>query len=145
MVPTTQAGPHPPESSRLLAAAAHYAQDRCYRLIHHDTDEFGDCLYELLSQEQRPSLHRLGIEYFGWVGALNSARVGMRDAEPLAYEFLGRFRITQRRMHIDDQTLCQSVPGDCTTRLARMRLMEKTPPMQAAVVPSKRGTRHRED
>ncbi len=117
----------PADPLTAVTEGAVYAQTRCYRLIHHDTFDYEDCLQALLRDERRPTPRRLGMEYFGWVGAQNSARLGMRGAEQSAYEFLGRFRATQKRLRIDDEALCATVAGDCTVRIARMKLMEATP------------------
>lgn len=116
-----------PDNRQQLADAVVFAQDRCYRLIHHDTFSYQACIIGLVQEEANATPKRLGIEYFGWAGALNSARMGMRGADATAYEFLRRFRATQRQLGIDDQTLCRSIPGDCDARLARMRQMEAAP------------------
>jgi hypothetical protein len=116
-----------PDTRQQLADAVVFAQDRCYRLIHHDTFAYHACIAALLREEANPTPKRLGIEYFGWAGALNSARMGMRGAETTAYDFLKRFRATQAQLGIDDATLCRSIPGDCDARIARMRQMEAAP------------------
>ena len=110
-----------------IAEAARAAQTTCHPRIHHDTYAFEACLVELLNAEQRPSPRRLGIEYFGYVGAMNSERMGMEGASLTAYEFLRRFRVTQRKLHVDDAALCSTVPGDCEVRLARMKAMQAAP------------------
>ena len=117
----------PADPLNAVAEGAVYAQTRCYRLIHHDTFDYEDCLQALLRDARRPTPRRLGMEYFGWVGAQNSARLGMRGAEQTAYEFLGRFRATQKRLRIGDEALCASVAGDCTVRIARMKQMDAAP------------------
>jgi len=119
------------EERRQLVAAARLAQERCYRLIHHDTFAYESCLVELMRGEGKATPKRLGIEYFGWAGAVNSARLGMRGADATAYEFLERFRATQKELGIDDRSLCQSVPGDCDARTARMMQMEASPAPKA--------------
>jgi hypothetical protein len=114
------------ETGSDISVAASFAQERCYRLIHHDTFAYAACLRNLLQDETQPARKRLGIEYFGWVGAVNSARLAMRGADATAREFLRRFRTTQKALGIDDQTLCASIPGDCAARIARMKVMEAT-------------------
>jgi hypothetical protein len=115
-----------PEFAGALAEGAQQAQARCYRLVHDDTNEFGTCVREL-AQQQRSAAKRLGIDYFGWVGAMNSARMGMRGADETAAEFLARFRAAQNALGVDDATLCASVPGDCKARIARIRQAERKP------------------
>jgi hypothetical protein len=121
------AGGAQPAGLQTVVAAAAAAQARCHGEIHHDTYAFERCLLSLLESEPEPTPRRLGIEYFGHVGAMNSARLGMMGAEDTAFEFLARFRRTQRQLRIDDRSLCRSVPGDCDVRSARIALMESTP------------------
>jgi len=116
-----------PDVAALLAEGAGQAQARCYRLVHDDTYEFGDCVRGLAARQAKHAPLRLGIEYFGWVGAMNSARLGMRGADETAAEFLARFRATQAALGVDDRTLCASIPGDCTARIARIRQAERKP------------------
>ena len=108
-----------------IQAAARDAQSRCYRLIHHDTWSFRDCVASLLKAPRSDKPWRLGVAYFGWVGALNSLRVGMAGAEEAANEFLPQFRQLQKQLKIDDATLCASIEGDCIARTARMLQAEK--------------------
>ena len=115
-----------------IRAAALDTQTRCYRLIHHDTWAFRDCVAALLAQPRQASIWRLGVAYFGWVGALNSLRVGMAGAEETANEFLPQFRRLQKKLKIDDATLCTSIEGDCTVRTARMRQAEASLPLAPA-------------
>ena len=120
------AGPtEPPAPSERVRAGAMQAQQRCYPLIHHDTWEFGDCVRILAGNETPSDEVRLGVEYFGWVGAMNSARLGMLGADETAQEFLSRFRATQAKLKVDDRALCAVVPGDCTARIARLEQMER--------------------
>ena len=116
-----------PDVTALMADGAGQAQAHCYRLVHDDTYEFGDCVRELATRQAKNVPLRLGIEYFGWVGAMNSARLGMRGADETAAEFLARFRATQAALGIDDRTLCASIPGDCAARIARIRQAERKP------------------
>jgi hypothetical protein len=112
------------EREQQLGAAASAAQASCHARIHHDTYAYESCLLDLLRQERRSNTRRLGIEYFGYVGAMNSARMGMIGADETAQEFLTRFRRTQKRLRINDQSLCRAVPGDCSLRIAAIRQME---------------------
>lgn len=125
-----------------LVLGAQLAERQCYRLIHHDTFEYRDCLRGLLFADNRPGPKRLGVEYFGWAGAVNSARVGMKGAEATADEFLHRFRATQEALGIDDRRLCAAIPGDCVTRMAVMRHMEAAPPRPADVSAEDETTGH---
>ena len=118
---------------RQVSDAAVQAQTACYRQIHHDTFDFEDCLKGLLAAETKPTARRLGIEYFGFVGALNSSRMGMLGSADTAAEFLRRYRITQKKLRLDDDSLCATIAGDCVVRIARMKQMEAHPqPRDAA-------------
>lgn len=142
-LPAAIAGAPDPALPGRVAEAARDAQARCYRLIHHDTFAYEACLNGLLSEEKKAGPRRLGIEYFGFVGALNSARLGMLGAQDTAWTFLQRSRATQKKLRIDDASLCATVPGDCEVRIARMKLMEKSPPpRQANGLPAEEGHRH---
>jgi hypothetical protein len=110
-----------------LGAAATKAQERCYKLIHDDTYAYARCLRGLLDAEPNPTPERLGIEYFAAVGALNSARMGMRGAEDTARDFIGRYEKTRRVLGLDEREVCASVPGDCDVRLAQMRQVAVSP------------------
>lgn len=115
-----------------IKASALDAQTRCYRKIHHDTWAFRDCLSGLLAQPRLSAEARLGVAYFGWVGALNSLRVGMAGADETANEFLPQFRKLQKKLKVDDATLCTSIEGDCTARTARMLQAEAALPKAPA-------------
>jgi hypothetical protein len=117
----------PADLHRQIAEAASQTQARCQGLIHHDTYEFEDCVLELLRSQRQITAQRLGTEYFGFVGALNSARMGMQGADDAMATFLPRFRRSQKRLGLNDLDLCRSVPGDCTTRIARIKLIEANP------------------
>lgn len=134
-LPVAIAGAPDPALPGRIAEAALEAQGRCYRLIHHDTFAYEACLTELLAGEKKAGPRRLGIEYFGFVGALNSARLGMLGAQDTAWTFLQRFRATQKKLRIADASLCATVPGDCEVRIARMKLMEKSPPSRQPKAP----------
>jgi hypothetical protein len=110
-----------------VRASASIAQASCHGRIHHDTYEYEHCLLDLLAPLKRATPERLGIEYFGYVGAMNSLRMSMQGAEASAYEFLHRMRRTQQQLRLSDDALCSTVPGDCQVRLATQRLMLAAP------------------
>lgn len=111
-----------------VTAAAHMAQQRCYEFMHEDADEYLSCLNALdgavKGKSASANWQRLGISYFGWVGANNSARVSLPGADGAAVHFLLRFRKWQRQLGIADDVLCQSVAGDCPARLAQIAVAE---------------------
>jgi hypothetical protein len=114
-----------------VARATRLAQSGCQMKLHHDADEFVDCIDDMLKATRGSAHTRLGIEYFGWVGALNSARMSLPGAMGAADRYLRQFRKTQKRLHVTDDALCKTVPGDCRQRNARMLEMEAQRPMNA--------------
>ena len=110
-------------SSNLKRGAA-YAQAQCQGRMHEDAYDYGDCIDALLAKRARVDAENLGMEFFAWVGAVNSSRMGLKGAEDAAFNYLRLFRQTQKVLGLSDAALCASVPGDCTARLARMRQME---------------------
>jgi hypothetical protein len=107
-----------------VSASARDAQQQCHRLMHHDADEYEECIATLIRAAGQSRAKRLGISYFGWIGAMNSARVGLPGAQAAADRFLPTFRRDQKSLGISDDTLCTTVPGDCTVRLAQIRQAE---------------------
>lgn len=113
-----------------VRTVASETQTKCQSFLHHDADEYVECIDELLAHSKKIDATRLGIEYFGWVGALNSARISLPGAAEAADRYLRRFRQSQRKLKIDDAALCSTVPGDCTVRIARMLQDEAGPRMR---------------
>jgi len=107
-----------------VSASARDAQQQCHRLMHHDADEYEECIGMLIRSAGQNRAKRLGISYFGWIGAMNSARVGLPGAQAAADRFLPTFRRDQKSLGISDDALCTTVPGDCTVRLAQIRQAE---------------------
>ena len=103
------------------------AQTRCYRLIHHDTFAYEGCLDGMLADLRKPGPRRLGIEYFGFVGAstrprLRHARLKHRPELPPALSFHPR-----KNSALTMRPCAPAIPGDCEARIARIRLIEKSP------------------
>ncbi|MBC7601389.1 MAG: hypothetical protein H7255_01845 [Ramlibacter sp.] len=61
--------------------AAAQTQKTCQMLLHHDADEYVECIDKLLLQVKPATPRYLGIAYFGWVGALNSARISLPGSD----------------------------------------------------------------
>ena len=128
-----------------VAVAAAMAQQRCYEFMHEDADEFVSCIDALSTQagaapanaaansprrsgiksDGTPHLRRLGILYFGWVGANNSARVALPGADAAAARYFQRYQRERRALGIDEKTLCLAVAGDCATRLAQIKAQQR--------------------
>ncbi len=128
-----------------VTVAAAMAQQRCYEFMHEDADEFVSCIDALsthasaasasaTAHSPRPSgvkddrtlrWRRLGILYFGWVGANNSARVALPGADAAAARYFQRYQRERRALGIDEPTLCTAVAGDCTMRLAQIKAQQR--------------------
>ena len=111
----------------LIKSGAQSAQEHCYMKIHFDTFEYLDCIDDLTKNFSAESSQKLGMYYFGYVGAMDSVRTGMYGATNTAWVFLKKFRKIQKELRVSDSELCESVPGDCQTRLAQIKLMDKMP------------------
>ncbi len=94
---------------------------QCFHLIHHDTLPYEQCLKTLIDQTQALSARRLGLSYFGWVGAMNSVRVGMRGADVTAWYMQQTFLPIQHHLNISDAALCAMIDGNCTVRIAQLK------------------------
>lgn len=117
------------DTNELLKISADDAQRRCYEYLHDDATEYTDCLNAVLAEvkgkSKRMQILRLGIVYFAWVGANNSARLSLPGAEAAAQFYLPKFRRLQSQLKISDQDLCLSVAGECNARVASYMQMEK--------------------
>ena len=111
----------------MATQAASAARQQCHVFMHEDADEFTNCIDAILARTttsadlgRRAQLHqKLGISYFGWVGANNSARVALPGAAAAAQRYLSTFRPLQRALGLEDAALCQVLEGDCATRVAQ--------------------------
>ena len=118
----------PDARQQTIASAAATAQAQCYRHMYRDSNAYAQCLRDLRNAQANQPLKKLGTEYFAFVGALSYMRVGHMNADQIAAEFLRDYRQTQRRVGINDASLCSTIAGDCTVRLAQTREMEAAPP-----------------
>lgn len=116
-----------------IAEEARKAQEQCFKQMYRDTSAYAQCVRDMRETQQRSPLRKLGIEYFGFVGALSYARVGHMNSNQIAGEFLKDYRKTQKQVGISDAALCSTIAGDCTVRLAQIREMEAAPPKQTGM------------
>jgi hypothetical protein len=114
----------------IIANAAMAAQEKCYKQMYRDSNAYAQCLRDMRSEQLKSPLKKLGIEYFGFVGALSYMRVGHINSDRIAAEFLQAYRQTQKKVGISDSDLCSTIPGDCTVRMAQTKEMEAAPPKQ---------------
>lgn len=113
-----------------LEAAAKESQDACYKQIYRDTNAYAQCVRDLRAAKKSKPLEALGVTYFGFVGALSYMRVSQAGTDLIAYEFLQSAQAQQKKLGLDDLALCNSVPGDCTVRIAQAKQLLANPPKQ---------------
>jgi hypothetical protein len=118
----------PASDQKIIAEAASQTQDQCFKEMYRDPHAYAQCVRDMREHEKKSALRRLGIDYFGFVGALSYKRVGHLNADEMAAEFLKSYRVTQKKLRISDEDLCSTVPGNCTVRIAQTRQMEAAPP-----------------
>ena len=105
--------------------AQYLAQSVCNRFIQMEVLEYQRCLSDLLSKKNISPLSRLGIYHMGLVGAISAKRSASFGADQMAWVYLQRVKKLQKKLKIDEGTLCATIEGDCTTRLAIMHQMSK--------------------
>lgn len=112
-----------------IKAAADAAQKECYELLHDDAMEYTACINAVLAEVkgkgQAQNQKRMGILYFAWIGANNSARLSLPGSEEAAQFFLPKLRKMQKQMKLSDAELCPTVAGECKARVAQMERMEQ--------------------
>jgi hypothetical protein len=118
---------------KTIAEEAHKAQEQCFKQMYRDSNAYAQCVRNMRNEQSRSPLKKLGIEYFGFVGALSYMRVGHMNSSQIAGEFLKDYRQTQKRVGISDHALCNTIAGDCNVRLAQIREMEAAPPKQTGM------------
>lgn len=119
-----------PQKQQALEAAAKESQDACYTQIYRDTNAYAQCVRNLRDAKKSKPLAALGVTYFGFVGALSYMRISQAGTDQIAYEFLQSTQVQQKKLGIDDQALCSTVPGDCAVRIAQANQLLANPPKQ---------------
>lgn len=113
----------------LVRASALQAQQRCNDLGHDNMDEYVSCTDALFlavkGNNAAAFQQRLGILYFGWLGAERWQRVGLPGSEEAAKRYFWQFRPLQKKLGLNDQSLCAVLDGDCTVRLAQVAVALK--------------------
>jgi len=103
-------------------------RDICQAKMDDDTLEFKKCILKKISELNKidnNDSNKLAIYYYAWLASVVAAKNGIPTAEDTALYFLPKFRVIQHKLSIDDLKLCQTIPGDCESRNARMAIMEK--------------------
>lgn len=125
-----------------LKLHAEEARSLCAQKIHFDTYAFERCMDDLAKKSGKDDLGRLGIEYAGFAVALSTTRVGMEGAEGTAQHFYWRYRPLQKKLGIDDVSLCTCLPGDCRIRVAQSIALSKGPKPKTSAAPQKQTLDH---
>jgi len=103
------------------------ARDSCQKKLDDDTIEFKKCIQKKAadsSKEKDSKTIKLAIYYYGWLASVVAAKNGIPTSEETARYLLPKFRVIQKELKISDSDLCQTIPGDCVSRNARMIQME---------------------
>jgi len=110
------------ESAKISAAQA---QQACLRFVKMNVFEFEECINDRLNVKGLSSSQRLGITYMGFVGALSGQRMGSQGSHMMTWEYAQKTQKIQKKLGLKDTDLCEIVPGDCQTRIARAQLTLK--------------------
>ncbi|SOZ38212.1 conserved protein of unknown function (plasmid) [Cupriavidus neocaledonicus] len=101
----------------------------CQEYMHDDADEYRSCIDAVAREIPRgrkdTTARLLGHYYYAWVGANSSARLSLPGAKAAARVYLREFRALQRKLGVDDKTLCKAVEGDCGQRVGVIEKMER--------------------
>lgn len=107
-----------------VQAGATQAQ-ACQPYLHDDADEYEACIDGLVRQHSKGGVkaeaRKLGVLYFGFAGALNSARVSLPGAEELAQRYARSSIKLKNKLKLSDADLCSVLSGDCQARSAAMK------------------------
>jgi hypothetical protein len=107
--------------------SAQETQQSCMRFVQMNVFEFEECVSEKLKQKRLSSAQRLGITYMGFVGSLSAQRMGSQGSQMMAWKYGKASQKLQKQHNLQDQELCQIIPGDCETRIARTKMILKGP------------------
>jgi hypothetical protein len=102
-------------------------QKTCMQFVQMNVFEFEECVSDRLKQKKISAADRLGITYMGFVGALSAQRMGSQGSHTMAWEYAKKSLKIQKKLGLKDNDLCDIVPGDCETRLARTTQILNSP------------------
>jgi len=110
-----------------VKASAEATQQSCMRFVQMNVFEFEECVAEKLKPKSLNPSQRLGITYMGFIGALSAQRMGSQGSQIMAWKYGKSYQKIQKRLQLNDQQLCEIVPGDCETRIARTKSILEGP------------------
>lgn len=96
----------------LVRASASHARQVCLKEMHHDTDEFVECVDSMIQQASKSAERRLGIAYLGLVGCMSAARIATLHSDECSRSYLVLTDRTAKLLKAKDVELCSIVPGD---------------------------------
>lgn len=112
------------ETARISALET---QTACMRFVQMNVFEFEECIGDRLHNKQLNTAERLGITYMGLVGAMSAQRMGSQGSHRMAWVYAHKTLKLQKKLGLQNKQLCDVVPGDCETRMARTELILKEP------------------
>jgi len=102
-------------------------QKSCMQHVQMNVFEFEECISDRLKLKKLSAAERLGITYMGFVGALSAQRMGSQGSQVMAWDYAKKSSKIQKKLGLKDRDLCDLVPGDCETRMARTALILNGP------------------
>ena len=108
-----------------LHLAAKETGDKCLGKMHHDTDEFSECVDQELENSGKSPVKQLGQAYLGLVGCLSAGRIATLHAAECSVHYLRRADRLQKKLNVKDSELCATVAGNCPVRLAQIQALRK--------------------
>lgn len=117
-------------------------QKSCMQHVQMNVFEFEECISDRLKLKKLSAAERLGITYMGFVGALSAQRMGSQGSHMMAWDYAKKSFKIQKKLGLKDSELCDLVPGDCETRIARTALILNGP-APAPLTEAEMTNRHR--
>ena len=114
-----------PAQRRALNEAVQQTSQACLHEMHHDTDEFSDCVDARLLRAAGKPAEQLGTAYLGLVGCVSAARIATLHSDTCARGYLARVDALRKPLKLSHEALCPTVAGDCRSRLAQIEALRR--------------------
>ncbi|NKI92289.1 hypothetical protein [Rhizobacter sp. SG703] len=108
-----------------LTDAVQQTSQTCLHEMHHDTDEFSDCVDARLLRAAGKPAEQLGTAYLGLVGCVSAARIATLHSDTCARGYLARVDALRKPLKLSHEALCPTVAGDCRSRLAQIEALRR--------------------
>ena len=109
----------------IVQSAAQQASQLCLKEMHHDTDEFVDCVNNLIETHKIFDEKQLGYAYLGLVGCLSAMRISTLHSDICTSHYLAVTDKLMKKYKVKDEELCSSVPGNCSVRVAQIKSLRR--------------------